>query len=77
MSRVRVQITVDIEVLSPLHVGSGMDRTVDAVRGADGANAPPRVAEIQRDVNKTPYLPGSTIKGLLRRLAVEAPGKDG
>ncbi len=75
MARARVEITVDIEVLSPLHVGSGLHREVNSVRGADGANAPPRVAAIQRDAAGKPWLPGSTIKGLLRRLAVGVLGE--
>lgn len=74
MSKARAHVSIDLEVLSPLHVGSGLDRTVDAVKGADGRNTnnAPRVAAIQRDVSNLPYLPGSTIKGLLHRLAAGA-----
>ena len=72
MSRTRIQVNVDIEILSPLHIGTGLERTVEAVRGAPGANMAPAVASIQRDHQGVPYLPGSTVKGLLRRLAVES-----
>jgi|SRR5580658_4392204 CRISPR/Cas system CSM-associated protein Csm3 (group 7 of RAMP superfamily) len=68
MSRVRIEVTAELRVLSPLHIGSGMDRTVDEVLGAAGENKPSRVAAIQRDADNRPWLPGSTIKGLLRRL---------
>ena len=41
MSRTRIQVNVDIEILSPLHIGTGLERTVEAVRGAPGASAIP------------------------------------
>jgi CRISPR/Cas system CSM-associated protein Csm3 (group 7 of RAMP superfamily) len=72
--RVIYDVTAMLHVLSPLHVGSGGTRKVASVKGKDGANDTPDVAEIIRDVTVAPYLPGTTIKGLLRRLAEARPG---
>ncbi|MCE2842522.1 MAG: RAMP superfamily CRISPR-associated protein [Novosphingobium sp.] len=73
MSRLRISVTAKLAVLSPLHVGSGEGRHVDAVDLAASRNGrqniQPDVAAIQRDANGQPWIPGSTLKGLLRRLA--------
>jgi len=73
MSRLRISVTAKLAVLSPLHVGSGEGRHVDAVDLAASRNGrqnvQPDVAAIQRDVNGQPWIPGSTLKGLLRRIA--------
>lgn len=74
--RVVYDVEATLEVLSPLHVGSGGARDdLPTVEGKPGANTAPAVAEIVRDADGNPYLPGTTIKGLLRRLA-EARGMD-
>lgn len=69
MSRARFDLSFDLEVLSPLHIGAGVERAVARVTARRGDNTAPGVAAIQRDVDGKPYLPGSTLKGLLRRLA--------
>jgi CRISPR/Cas system CSM-associated protein Csm3 (group 7 of RAMP superfamily) len=68
MSKVRYEISGCLEVLTPLHLGSGAFATRNAVKGADGAE-PPQVALIVRDGDDAPYLPATSLKGLLRRLA--------
>lgn len=72
MSRARYEITGRLETLTPLHVGSGAFGQRATVAGRDGA-PPPDVALIVRDADGAPYLPPTTLKGLLRRLA-EGPG---
>ncbi len=67
--RVIYDIKATIKLLSPLHVGSGRSVTIDTVVGKAGSNLVPEVAGIVRDTKELPYLPGTTVKGLLRRLA--------
>lgn len=75
MPRVRYDIGGEIEVLSPMHVGNGETRTLGAI-GAPAAGKPaPEIAAVQRDARGRPFLPGTTLKGLLRRIA-EADGAD-
>jgi len=69
MSRARISLTFDVVLLSPLHVGSGKSHPVAAVEGDPLSNTRPDVAAIQRDADGLPFLPGSTLKGLFRRLA--------
>lgn len=73
MPRTRFVVGMNLELVTPLHVGTGGWRTVGSVRGKDGSNTPPQVAAMARahddqGVSK-PYIPGSTLKGALRRLA--------
>ncbi|MTW19051.1 hypothetical protein GJ689_22905 [Rhodoplanes serenus] len=75
--RILHDITATLVVLSPLHVGSGDTCNISTVTGKKGANRQPEVAAIVRDVDDAPYLPGTTIKGLLRRLAEERDGREG
>jgi len=69
MSRVRYDIRGQLLVLSPLHLGTGHVREVVTVIGKEGANTRPEVAALLRDAVDRPYLSGSTLKGLLRRIA--------
>lgn len=69
MSKVRYEFTGRLVTASPLHVGSGQVRTVAAVKGKDGANRAPQVAAIMRCASGRPYLPGTTLKGVLRKIA--------
>lgn len=70
MSRQRCWITGEIEVLTPLHVGSGTFREIAVVKGKEGSNEPkPGVAAIVRDFEDRPFIPGTAVKGLLLRLA--------
>jgi CRISPR/Cas system CSM-associated protein Csm3 (group 7 of RAMP superfamily) len=70
MSRIRYALDGIVEVLSPLHVGTGEAEESDLVESGDRtANESASVATIVRDGNGRPYLPATTLKGLLRRLA--------
>lgn len=71
MSEVHYDITAELEVVTPLHVGSGRTRPVARVKGKEGqgSNDAPRVAAIQLDHAGLPYLPASTQKGILLDLA--------
>lgn len=69
MSKVRYDIRGQLQVLSPLHLGTGHVRAVGSVTGKEGANISPEVAALLRDAVDRPYLSGSTLKGLLRRIA--------
>lgn len=68
----RYEITGDLTVLTPLHIGTGgIDDTVldpPARDGKSGSNAAPGLTTVTRDALNRPYLPGSTVKNLLRRL---------
>ncbi len=70
MAKTRYEITGELESLTPLHVGNGNFRDL-ASAARDGEC--PGVAEIIRDVSGAPYLSGTTLKGLLRRLAEALP----
>ncbi len=61
----------ELIVISPLHVGSGMDvKEPELQVETDGGQVNAEVAEIVRDGHGKPYIPGSTLKGALRaRLA--------
>lgn len=63
MFKGRLDITATLQVLTPLHVGSGEDRPTELTQG----EAPVRVAQVVRDYRGRPCLPGSTVKGILRR----------
>lgn len=69
MSEVHYDITAELEVVTPLHVGSGRTRRVARVKGKQDENNAPRVAAIQLDHAGLPYLPASTQKGILLDLA--------
>jgi len=58
----RIEIAGTLRVVSPLHIGTGGGREV--ARG-DGTA---QIGAIARDHLGKPYLPGSSIKGVLRRL---------
>lgn len=64
----RYEIMGVLELLSPLHVGTGEVKEIAGVKGREGVNEQPEVALIVRDYKGRPYLPSTTIKGLLRRL---------
>ncbi len=69
MTRAVFEFSGTLTALSPLHAGTGGFRKLThAVTGKDGANEPPEVLAIARDARGLPYLPGTTIKGLVRRL---------
>lgn len=68
MSKARFEITGQLKTLSPLHVGSGAFDVRETVKGREGEK-PPEVALIVGDGDGAPFLPATTLKGLLRRLA--------
>lgn len=70
MAKARYEISGCLEVLTPLHLGSGAFATRNAVKGKDG-EPPPQVALIVRDASGAPYLPPTSLKGLLLRLTEE------
>ena len=71
----RYEITGTLDLLTPLHIGTGDTRTYEHIRGKKGDNAPPQIACIARDCNNRPYLPSTTLKGVLLRQA-ELAGLD-
>ena len=67
---------VTFEACSPLSIGSGERGTEKRKeRGSDEATNI-SVAEIQRDANGLPTIPGPGLQGVLRRLAEEVYGKE-
>jgi CRISPR/Cas system CSM-associated protein Csm3 (group 7 of RAMP superfamily) len=70
MTKSIYRLTGTLRALAPLHVGTGGTRYVDRVQGkaGKGSNKAPEVTEIVRDAVGRPYIPGPTLKGLLRRL---------
>jgi CRISPR/Cas system CSM-associated protein Csm3 (group 7 of RAMP superfamily) len=71
-----LEIKGTIEVLSPLHVGSGRDELMVSIsetkKDQDGNPIVPTVASVETDANGMPYLPGSGIKGALKNFALNA-----
>lgn len=58
-------LRLDLVVNTPLHIGSGEDEaSANAVSGEEKA---PSVQSVLRDCADNPYIPGSTLKGVLRR----------
>ena len=65
----RYEIEGVLELLSPLHIGSGESKVIAGVGGQTGSKQPaPEVALIVRDHLRRPYLPPTALKGMLRRL---------
>lgn len=71
MSRASFEFRGCLTVLTPLHVGSGDFATIAGISGKDGSNIRPEVATVARDALGRPYLPATSIKGMLRGLAEE------
>jgi CRISPR/Cas system CSM-associated protein Csm3 (group 7 of RAMP superfamily) len=73
MTKVVYEFSATLEVLTPLHLGSGHFGDRRAVEGrSEGGNDRPEVASIVRDAAGRPYLPATSLKGVLRRLAEAA-----
>ncbi|MFM2043793.1 MAG: hypothetical protein RLY86_2369 [Pseudomonadota bacterium] len=69
----RFEVTAELEVMSPLHLGTG-ERERDLIprlSSKAGEENNPELALIARDGSGKPYLPGPSLKGLLRRLAAD------
>lgn len=76
MSKVRYTFSGTLVAVSPLHLGSGDFRHVATVTGKGGDNKRPEVAAILRDALGRPYIPATSLKGLLRRLMEEIQHDD-
>jgi CRISPR/Cas system CSM-associated protein Csm3 (group 7 of RAMP superfamily) len=64
----RYRIEGVLKVLSPLHVGTG-DMESDLIDRREDDKEAPGLATLVRDAGGLPFIPGSSMKGLLRRLA--------
>lgn len=77
--RARYLVEAELVVETPLHVGSGEVKRYDFMKPND--NKPglddrwPYVARLARDGEQQTYLPGSTIKGLIRRVVEDRIGQ--
>jgi CRISPR/Cas system CSM-associated protein Csm3 (group 7 of RAMP superfamily) len=60
----RIYVEAEIEALSPLHVGTG--GIVDRNDLKNEKDERVTIAELQRDGASKPYVPGSTLKGIIR-----------
>ncbi len=67
----RLTVEIELTTLEPLHIGSGIDRVDDRclIQSNDCQPLPILISPVVRDHLGWPYIPGSTIKGLLRSLA--------
>ena len=68
-------VRVTFEACSPLSIGSGERGTKKRKERGSDETTGIRFAEIQRDANGLPTIPGSGLQGVLRRLAEEVYGK--
>ena len=72
VGRVRYVMTGELELLSPLHLGTGDFRQFKElaldVKKSEAESASPDVAAILRNDKDEPFLSGTSIKGLLRRI---------
>lgn len=62
----RAEVTFTLKTLTSLHVGTGEFKPMGAQEGSNDAG---RYAAIVRDHQGLPYIPATTIKGVMRRLA--------
>ncbi len=68
----RYQITLPLEVVTPLHIGSGLFRPEPRrAHEQRGKKVTPEVATVVKDHLGKPYIPGTTLKGILRSLVHE------
>ena len=68
MALERHDFTLTFKLLSDLHLGNGETRTDIITISEDGKEKRPQVARIARDFEEKPYVPGTSIKGVLRGL---------
>lgn len=69
MVRATYEFRGRLDVLTPLHVGSGEFTPIPGVGGKKGSKDLPEVAVLATDALDRPYIPSTALKGLLRRLA--------
>ncbi|MGH6847853.1 MAG: RAMP superfamily CRISPR-associated protein [Methylocella sp.] len=77
----RIEIGGTLEVISPLHVGSGVEVIDEAIELSEEERrrlgiSHPMNARVQRDAIGRPYIPGCSIKGALRAIAEDAAATD-
>ena len=72
----RISIKFRLEVASPLHIGAGntlkpgeVPESLKFNHKRTGLDITPQVSAVVRDNEGSPYIPGTTIKGILRSLA--------
>lgn len=71
----RYRIQGLLTATAPLHVGTGEDRPDDLPRKDQPDNEePPRISEIARDFSGMPYLPGSSLRGVVRHYLLQIFG---
>ncbi len=63
---IRVVVQGRLIALAPLHVGSGDEEEYSLGQQPEGDQEPGLVNTLLRDATGRPYLPGSTLRGLLR-----------
>lgn len=71
----RLVIGAEVELLTPLHLGTGEAALYQSIEHDDpqsGSPAPTQVATVMRDVQGFPVIPGASLKGVLRALADSA-----
>lgn len=66
------EIEADLLALSPLRVADGHRKKWHRPERAEGEDEDSRVATVQTDCDGRPCIPGSTLKGVLRRHSAEA-----
>jgi len=67
----RARITGKLRVLSPLHVGSGRKGSMATDDSLEASSAEFTLGLVLRDGRGLPYIPGSSLKGVLRRLSTD------
>lgn len=67
----RTVISGTLRVLSPLHIGSGRKGKLEAGPASENPDSEFSTGFVLMDDNGLPYIPGSSLKGVLRRLSAE------
>jgi len=68
--------TGEIETLTPLHIGGGDAADISSFRQAGTQGEAGLVETVQRDGRNNPFIPGSSLKGILRRAFEEGLAAD-
>lgn len=64
----KIVISGTLEVLTPLHIGTGERCAYSDITDGSEAAAPVRINALQRDHKGHPYIPATSLKGVLRHL---------
>lgn len=67
MTEARWIIEGELELATPLHIGTGLEEHIEVVDGMERHSA--WIARLALDHDDRPYLPGTSLKGALRALA--------